>query len=70
VRGGVGTVSIKSAEQEGDVISFLFSKPVCVSDTTFFFGLTSERRPTSVAAGVFGYGNPPYVSVDARGPAH
>ena len=70
VRGGVGTVSVKSAEQEGGAISFLFSKPVCVGETTFFFGLTSERPPTGVAAGVFGYGNPPYVAVDARGPAH
>lgn len=70
VKGGVGTVSIKSAEQDGDAITFMFAKPLCVGETTFFFGLAAEKAPQSVSAGVFGYGSPPYHGVDARGPAH
>jgi hypothetical protein len=68
--GGVGTVSIKSAEQDGNTISFMFSNPVCVGETTFFFGLAAEKGPQSVAAGLFGYGSPPYHGVEARGPSH
>lgn len=70
VKGGVGTVSIKSAEQDGDAITFMFAKPLCVGETTFFFGLAAEKAPQSVSAGVLGYGSPPYHGVDARGPAH
>lgn len=70
VKGGVGTVSIKSAEQDGDAITFMFAKPLCVGETTFFFGLAAEKAPQSISAGVFGYGSPPYLGVDARGPAH
>jgi hypothetical protein len=68
--GGVGTVSIKSADQDGDAITFMFAKPLCVGETTFFFGLAAEKAPQSVGAGVFGFGSPPYLGVDARGPAH
>jgi hypothetical protein len=70
IKGGVGTVSVKSAEQDGDAVSFFFSNPLCVGDTTFFFGLTAEKGPQSVPAGVFGYGRPPFVAVEARGPGH
>jgi hypothetical protein len=70
VKGGVGTVSIKSAEQDGDAITFMFAKPLCVGETTFFFGLAAEKAPQGVSAGLFGYGSPPYLGVDARGPVH
>ncbi|MEA2997743.1 MAG: hypothetical protein QOG74_3292 [Alphaproteobacteria bacterium] len=67
-QGGLGTVGIKSAEQDGDVITFTFAKPMCVGESTFFFGLTSNRLPHGIAAGMFGFGNPPFVSVNARAP--
>ncbi len=70
VKGGVGTVSIKSAEQDGAAITFMFAKPLCMGETTFFVGLTAEKAPQSVSAGLFGYGSPPYHGVDARGPSH
>jgi hypothetical protein len=69
-KGGVGTVSVKAAEQDGDAITFTFSHPLCVGETTFFFGLAAEKGPQSVTAGLFGYGSPPYHGVDARGPSH
>lgn len=70
VKGGVGMVSIKSAEQDGDTITFMFAKPLCVGETTFFFGLAANKGPQRVSAGLFGYGSPPYHGVDARGPSH
>ena len=70
IKGGVGTVSIKSAEQEGDAITFMFKTPLRVGTTTFFFGLTADKGPQSVSAGVFGYGRPPFFGVAARGPSH
>lgn len=70
IKGGVGMVSIKSAEQDGDTITFMFAKPLCVGETTFFFGLAANKGPQSVSAGLFGYGSPPYHGVDARGPSH
>jgi hypothetical protein len=74
-KGGLGTVGV-SAEQDGDVITFTFSKPICASEpanaanTTYFFGLASIHPPIAVSAGVFGTGNPPYYNVAARAPNH
>jgi hypothetical protein len=74
--GGVGTIGLKSAEQEGDIIIFEFDKPVCVppaptnTATTFFFGLASAKAPKAISAGMFAMGNPPYFAVDARVPQH
>jgi hypothetical protein len=45
--GGLGSIGLKSAQQDGDVITFEFAQPVCVppaptvTATTFFFGLAS-----------------------------
>jgi len=74
--GGVGTVGLKSADQEGNIITFEFDKPVCVppqpssTATTFFFGLASPNTPKAISAGVFALGTPPYYAVDARVPNH
>lgn len=74
--GGLGTVKLKSAEQDGDVITFQFEKPMCVppspsdSATTFFFGMASTHTPTFVPASIYAYGDPPTYQVDARGPLH
>jgi hypothetical protein len=73
-QGGLGTVGIKSAEQDGNVITFEFSKPMCVSnapgggESTFFFGLASSKPPHPITAGMYGQGNPPFLSLDARAP--
>jgi hypothetical protein len=67
-QGGLGTIGLKSAEQDGDVITFTFARPMCVGASTFFFGLTSNQLPRGIAAGMFGFGNPPFVSVNARAP--
>jgi hypothetical protein len=68
--GGLGTIKVASAEQDGDVITFTFSSYVGPGSTTLFFGLAANSTPASVSAGVFGIGSPPYVAVDARGPTH
>jgi hypothetical protein len=74
--GGLGTIGLKSADQEGDVITFEFATPLCVSKspsdsaTTFFFGLASSKPPTAISATVYAFGNPPFYGVDARAPEH
>ena len=56
--GGVGTVGLKSADQEGNIITFEFDKPACVppapssTATTFFFGLASSKAPKAILRGV------------------
>jgi hypothetical protein len=75
-QGGLGTVGIKSAEQDGSVITFTFEKPMCVGaapgmgQSTFFFGSASTKQPHEIDAGMFGYGNPPFISLKARAPNH
>jgi hypothetical protein len=75
-QGGLGTIGLASAEQDGDVITFSFAKFICASEpanpanTTFFFGLASVNPPVPISAGVFATGNPPYFSVPARAPKH
>jgi len=74
--GGVGTVGLKSADQEGNIITFEFDKPLCVPSapsstaTTFFFGLASSQPPKAMSAGLFAPGRPRYYAVDARAPNH
>jgi hypothetical protein len=75
VQGGLGTVGLKSAEQDGGVITFEFAKPMCVGinsgagESSFFFGLASNRPPHGIAAGMFGFGTPPFISLGARAPS-
>jgi hypothetical protein len=72
--GGLGTIGLASAEQDGDVITFTLRNALCVppsptvNATTYFIGLASEMPPMAVNATVFGYGTPPIYSVQARGP--
>ncbi|HEX4557018.1 MAG TPA: hypothetical protein VH249_23715 [Xanthobacteraceae bacterium] len=68
-QGGLGTVGLKSAEQDGGVVTFEFARPMCVGQSTFSFGLASNRPPHGIAAGMFGFGNPPFVAVGARAPS-
>jgi len=76
-QGGLGTIGISSAELDGDVITFNFSKLLCAStpansaNTTFFFGLASVHTPVAITAGVFATGTTtPYYTVNARAPQH
>jgi len=75
-QGGLGTIGIKSAEQDGNVIEFTFEHPLCVSGapnsgpSTFFFGLASAKPPQPISAGMWGFGTPAYISIDARAPMH
>jgi hypothetical protein len=68
--GGLGDVGIGSAEQNGDVITFTFSKLLCAGHTSFFFGLASTKPPVNTTATLFGIGTPPIVQTDARAPQH
>jgi hypothetical protein len=75
-QGGLGSIGVKSAEQDGDVIEFTFDKPLCVGvapgsgPTTFFFGLASTKPPHAISAGMWGVGTPAFISLDARAPNH
>lgn len=74
--GGLGTIGLKSAEQDGDVITFEFEKPVCVppapsnSATSFFFGLASTHIPKATTASAYAFGNPPFYEFNVRVPSH
>jgi hypothetical protein len=69
-QGGLGSVGIASAEQDGDVIIFTFDKPLCAGATSYFFGLAATAAPQSATATLFGYGSPAFVQTAARVPAH
>jgi hypothetical protein len=76
VKGGLGSIGLASAVQNGNVITFTFSQPVCAADwsgpghTTFFFGLASIHAPKGIAATVEAPGVFPDVAVKARAPTH
>lgn len=69
-KGGVGSVGIKSAEQDGDVITFTFKRYLCAGASTYFFGLAAPKGPQSATATLFEFGNPPFIQLTARTPAH
>src|ERR1700735_3376526 len=60
-QGGIGSVGIKSAEQDGTVIVFSFSKYLCAGQTSYFFGLAATTAPQAGNATLFGFGSPPFV---------
>jgi hypothetical protein len=68
--GGLGSIGLKSAEQDGNVITFTFSDYLCAGKTSFFFGLASTKAPMASSATIFGIGDPAFVQVDARVPQH
>jgi hypothetical protein len=75
-KGGLGTIGLASAEQNGSLVTFTFSQPVCAADasgpghTTFFFGLASTHAPEATLAGVGVPGVDDPVMVKARAPNH
>jgi hypothetical protein len=74
-KGGLGTIGLAAAEQNGDVITFAFTQPVCAADTgaagktTFFFGLASAKAPKGIVATVDMPGVDDPIKVKARAPA-
>jgi hypothetical protein len=75
-KGGLGSIGLASADQNGNVITFTFSQPVCAADTsgpgqtTFFFGLASIHPPKAIAATIEAPGVMPDLTVKARAPNH
>ena len=69
-QGGLGSVGIKSAEQDGNVITFTFEKYLCAGETSFFFGLAATGAPTAASATLFGPGSPGFIAINARVPTH
>lgn len=69
-QGGLGSVGVKSAEQNGDVITFTFDKYLCAGQTSFFFGMAAAKAPMANAATLYGLGSPPFVQATARVPTH
>ena len=72
--GGLGTIKLTSADQEGSVITFTFAKPVCpkigavAGETTFFFGLASTKPPHAITGTLFTAGSPGFYQIDLRTP--
>ena len=69
-QGGIGTVGIESAEQDGNVITFTFKTYLCPGASTQFFGMAAGKTPMIVTPLLFKYGNPPFIELNARVPQH
>jgi hypothetical protein len=63
-QGGLGSVGIQSAEQDGDVITFTFNGYLCAGQSSYFFGMAAAT------ATLFGFGTPPFVQTTATTPQH
>jgi hypothetical protein len=74
--GGLGTISLKSAERFGDVVEFTLATPLClngpadIKNTTFFVGLAAAAAPMHVNVQMAVVGSTPIYAVDARVPTH
>ena len=69
-QGGIGTVGIESAEQDGSVITFTFKSNVCAGQSTQFFGMAAGKGPETVTPVLFKIGTPPFYELDGRAPQH
>ncbi len=69
-QGGLGSVGIKSAAQDGSVITFWFSTYLCPGQTSFFFGFAATTTPQTGTATLFAPGRPGIVQTGARMPQH
>jgi hypothetical protein len=73
--GGLGTVGIGSANKFGNIVTFVFSSPICAGGhpgagaTSYFFGLASTTPPMAISAMVRPSGGPA-LAVPARAPSH
>ena len=69
-QGGIGTVGIESAEQDGGMITFTFKSYLCPGASTHFFGMAAPKAAQGTTAVLFKYGTPPFYEVNARAPQH
>lgn len=69
-QGGIGTVGLESAEQDGNAITFTFKSNVCAGATTQFFGLAAGKGPMAVTPILFKIGTPAFYGLDGRAPQH
>lgn len=69
-QGGLGSVGIQSAEQDGDVITFTFDKYLCPGQTSYFFGLAAQKTPVMSTATMFAIGPMAFIQTEARVPQH
>lgn len=67
---GVGTVPVKSAEQDGDFIQFNFDGGLCPGASSLMFALPSKHPPGPSGATIFGYGSPPVTTAKTIAPMH
>jgi hypothetical protein len=73
--GGLGTISIASADRAGDDVTFIFARPICAGgggghgETSYFFGFAAAGAPKAVTAQVQLTGGS-FLSVAARAPGH
>ncbi len=72
--GLVGPARLKSADQSGKIVTFLFSPSVCTGSfgangqTSSFFGLASAAPPISVQAEVKLSGGPAFTAASVQAP--
>jgi hypothetical protein len=69
-QGGLGDVGIKSAEQDGSVITLTFDGYLCAGKSSYFFGLASTAAPQTTAGTLFGIGSAGFIQADMRVPTH
>jgi len=73
--GGLGTIGLSSASQDGNIVTFRFDKPVCAGpapekgDTSFFFGFAAGAEPMQTSSKVEVAGQAA-ADVPARVPRH
>jgi hypothetical protein len=70
VQGGIGSVGIETAEQDGDVVTFTFKPSLCPGASTRFFGMAAGKSPMTVTPLLFKIGTPAFYELDARVPQH
>ena len=74
LKGGLGTIKLKSADQDGNVITFTFSTPVCPKEgavagaTSFFFGLASTKPTHTTTGTLFTAGCPGFEAITLQTP--
>lgn len=69
--GGLGSVGIASASRVGNEVTFVFAGGgVCQGQTSYFFGLTASGPPVGTTASLRPTLPGPWVTTDARAPAH
>jgi hypothetical protein len=69
-QGGIGSVGIKSAAQDGNAITFTFDNYLCAGQSSFFFGLAGMATPKNTPGTLFGIGSAGFIQADIRVPTH